>query len=361
MCVGGSSAAVHAPAAPAPPPRPGPGDGAKDAGALGAATCRREPPANGAAPPGTGGWGAAGGVAPREVLGAGGAPSGLRHHHPPPRGCSPFSLQAGCSLQPVLGWVFFGGWGVTPALCQDPECHGPHQARRLLHGGAAGGASLCLSPSQNGRAGSCRRYRREGGMLPAAAQAGPAAAPTPAVPTCGGKGQLGDPPAPQRAILKRPSRRAQLVGGIWSLLGHNPCTSSFTARQVTPACVMSPTPCPAPEKHLLFWPNQAPAPTSGNVDVIAASTGHLPPAAPGCLQLGPALLPEPADTLEEKRSRRKGRSCWLSRGREVRLCKDTHLLHYPSPRRRDRASVQQGEQGTKRDEGRFCGGRRRFP
>lgn len=122
------------------------------------------------------------------------------------------------------------------------------------------------------------------------------------------------------------------------------------------------------EPHSLSRPREAPAflakPGSsthvGECGCDAASTGRLPPAAPGCLQLGPALLPEPAGTLE-KQSRRKGRSCWLSRGREVRLCEDTHLLHYPSPRQRDRASVQQGEQGTKREEGRFCRGKRRFP
>lgn len=190
---------------------------------------------------------------------------------------------------------------------------------------------VCPSVPQNGRAGSCRRYRREGGMLPAAGWAGPATAPTPAVPTCRGKGLLGDPPAPQRAILKRPSRRAQLVGLCLDIPMYIQLHGSAS----------DPSLCHEP--HSLSRPREAPAflakPGSSTrvreCGCDAVSTGHLPPAAPGSLQLGPAPLPEPAGTLEKRSGRRKGRSCWLSRGREVRLCKDTHLLHYPSPRQRD--------------------------
>lgn len=101
---------------------------------------------------------------------------------------------------------------------------------------------------------------------------------------------------PQCAILKQPSRRAQPVGGMWSgplSARMSPCVSGLAARRVTPARVASSTPSPGPARHLLFWPNQAPALASGNVGVMPRAWVTFPlqvlPARSSLLPCSPSL------------------------------------------------------------------------
>ena len=108
---------------------------------------------------------------------------------------------------------------------------------------------------------------------------------------------------PHCAILKRPSRRAQPVGGIWSgplCAWTDPCVSGLAARRVTPSSCHKLRSPSRPSEAPAFLAKPGSSTHVRECGCDAASTGRLSPAAPGCLQLGPALLPEPAGTLEER-------------------------------------------------------------
>lgn len=207
--------------------------------------------------------------------------------------------------------------GETPAPCQDLAIL--NATALILHTDFCMEVLLrlprfCLSPKTAGLAAAGGTTSPAGRRdAPAVGWAGPAVVLAAAVPTHHGKGlSRGILLQPQCTILKRPSRRrAQAVGRIWS----GPLCAWAIPMCVWPCCsVIDPSPCHKP--HSPSRPSEAPAflakPGSsthvGECGCDAASTGHLSPAAPAFSELSPALLPEPAGTVEKWSRRRIGRS-----------------------------------------------------